>query len=71
MKLRDLSFDDFNAFMDFLKKFSIRTPAVRELSLDLEIKGPMSKGEILKMLDELPVFRKGKVKAVVEVGDAA
>ena len=71
LKLRDLSFDDFNAFMDFLKKFSIRTPAVRELSLDLEIKGPMSKGEILKMLDELPVFRKGKVKAVVEVGDAA
>jgi len=53
-----------------LRKFNIRTPAVKGLSLDLEIKGPVSKGEILKMLDELPVFRKGKVKAVIEVSDA-
>ena len=56
--------------MEFLKKFSIKGPAVRGLSLDLEIKGPMGKREILRMLDDLPVFRKGKVRAIVEVGDA-
>ncbi|MDI6851916.1 MAG: hypothetical protein QMD82_08295 [bacterium] len=61
------SFDDFKSFNTFVNSLNIRKPKVPDVKLKLVIEGPMSKKEVIELIDKLPrSLGRGIVKAVVE-----
>lgn len=61
------SFKDFKSFETFVKSLNIRKPTISEVKLKLVVEGPMSKGEIIELIDKLPPsLGGGKVKAIIE-----
>jgi len=61
------SFDDFKSFNTFVGSLDIKKPKVPEVKLKLVIEGPISKKEVIELIDKLPrSLGGGIVKAVVE-----
>jgi hypothetical protein len=66
------SFDDFKSFNTFVDSLNIRKPKVADVKLKLVIEGPMSKKEVIDLIDKLPrSLGGGSVKAVVEAEKVA
>jgi len=66
------SFDDFKSFNTFVDSLNVKKPKVPDVKLKLVIEGPMSKKEIIDLIDKLPrSLGGGTVKAVVEAEKVA
>jgi hypothetical protein len=66
------SFDDFKSFNAFVVSLNIKKPKVHDVKLKLVIEGPMSKREVIDLIDKLPrSLGGGSVKAVVEAEKVA
>jgi hypothetical protein len=62
------SFEDFRSFSSFVKSLNIRSPKILDIKLKLIVEGPMSKKEVIDLIDKLPPsLGGGIVKAVIEV----
>jgi len=61
------SFDDFKSFNSFIDALNVRKPKVHDVNLRLIIEGPMSKEEVINLIDKLPrSLGGGSVRAVIE-----
>jgi len=61
------AFHDFKSFNTFISSLDVRKPKVSEVKLKLIIEGPLSKKEVIELIDKLPrSLGGGIVKAVVE-----